>query len=145
MAVCATCKAKIKGSIKVTSNYIQHYKTKHPEKYNVYKEEKTTFKALRQKGSKQCELDDKILNFVVSSHSPMSIVENEDFIALIKMKTDNLIVKSRKHLQDQLDDKFKRMEGNIKTSLEKVTTKIFLLKDTLYPKYICIKGCNRVK
>ncbi|XP_070072370.1 uncharacterized protein [Drosophila takahashii] len=108
LAACQFCPStsrKLRGSIKVTSNFINHLKDKHSAEYDEYLREKQQLsKRARKGGVRQAAFDEKVLKFVVDSFSPLSIVENPSFEALF----EEMPVKApgRKMLTKILDDKF---------------------------------------
>ncbi|KNC22209.1 hypothetical protein FF38_01885 [Lucilia cuprina] len=72
IAVCLICGTKIKGSKKVASNFLQHYRNQHVKEYKEFKHMKSDKKSSKDLNKKK--FDEKVLKFIRSSFSPMSAV-----------------------------------------------------------------------
>ncbi|KAI8119379.1 hypothetical protein CVS40_9270 [Lucilia cuprina] len=70
IAVCLICGTKIKGSKKVASNFLQHYRNQHVKEYKEFKHMKSDKKSSKDLNKKK--FDEKVLKFIRSSFSPMS-------------------------------------------------------------------------
>lgn len=103
VALCKICpnNLKIKGSLRVSSNFIQHLKQKHPQHFNEFAEKKTEF-AQKTRDTKNI-FDEKLVKFLANTYSPLRIVENPTFIDLFKETSVEL--KSRKVITAMLNQK----------------------------------------
>lgn len=103
-AVCKTCDKTIKGKKGVTSNFITHYKKKHPKEYDLYSKEKSSAAA---GANDQNKFDKKILNFLSDAMLPISIVDRTSFKLLFDGTGLNL--KCRQTYVGQLENLHKKI------------------------------------
>ncbi|KAL7741796.1 hypothetical protein ACLKA6_012024 [Drosophila palustris] len=107
VAACQVCPKlkKIRGSLKVTSNFINHLKERHHNENDEFLIEKDhSSKRARKGGFRQSDFDEKVLKFVVDTCVPLSTVDHPSFSALFD--NNNVVVPGRKKLTKMLDDKF---------------------------------------
>ncbi|KAI9576781.1 hypothetical protein GQX74_010763 [Glossina fuscipes] len=111
VGVCHNCGAKIKGSLKVSSNFICHLKSKHPDVYKEFLKQKsetsvprcvrksegthsirqengpypteTTLLTSSTKSEKQDQFHYKLLDFLIGTCQQFSLVESAYFIDLL--------------------------------------------------------------
>uniref|UniRef100_A0A1A9ZY38 Uncharacterized protein n=1 Tax=Glossina pallidipes TaxID=7398 RepID=A0A1A9ZY38_GLOPL len=111
VGVCHNCGAKIKGSLKVSSNFICHLKSKHPDVYKEFLKQKsetsvprcvrksegthstrqengpypaeTTMLTSSTKNEKQDQFHYKLLDFLIGTNQQFSLVESTYFIELL--------------------------------------------------------------
>lgn len=114
-AVCKTCDKTIKGKKGVTSNFITHYKKKHPKEYDLYSKEKSSAAA---GANDQNKFDKKILNFLSDAMLPISIVDRTSFKLLFDGTGLNL--KCRQTYVGQLENLHKKNTERLKTLIKTV-------------------------
>ncbi|XP_055920167.1 uncharacterized protein LOC129951844 [Eupeodes corollae] len=155
---CATTKI-IKGSLNITSNFIQHLKKRHRIKYEEYLKEKNdigksqrpmvvdrTSNSFNEK-STISEFDENILTFVIENTLPLSIVESPSFMALFR--GTGLVTCTKKQMMNMLDTKYYGMMTRLSDTLTSVpyvctTLNVWLCKRKYIFGYTChwIDGTN---
>lgn len=113
IAVCQVCNKKIKGSLRVSSNFIKHLKKEHPQKLGDLKARKEENR--RTRGRKSSFVED-ILNFICSTASPLSIIDDKSFKNLFPGKQ----IPSRRTITRLLLETQNKFIKDIVTKLEKV-------------------------
>ncbi|XP_075169021.1 uncharacterized protein LOC142241154 [Haematobia irritans] len=118
VCTCHTCGVKIKGSLKVSSNFICHLKNKHPEVYHEFLKHKTdnglsfgrvSKKIYQQRYSpyspmanvnvaqsneKQEKFDQKVLQFLLATNQSFDVVENPNFLKLFEFVDSSLQIRN---------------------------------------------------
>ncbi|XP_059226388.1 uncharacterized protein LOC106096290 isoform X2 [Stomoxys calcitrans] len=110
VCTCHTCGVKIKGSLKVSSNFICHLKNKHPEVYQEFLRQKADFSApyvrswkkinshrvnpylpttpllnnFIQNNEKQEQFQQSVLRFLLATNQTFDVVENPSFLKLFE-------------------------------------------------------------
>lgn len=118
-ATCLVCKIVIKGAVGVTSNFITHYRRKHPASFQLYAAEKNNVTNSKKKTeSKQAVFDKKVLSFIADCMLPLSIVEKKTFKQLFI--GTGLKVLSRPSIVKLMNDERNVMVSSIKKIMENV-------------------------
>lgn len=108
---CVACNKVICGFTGVSSNFISHLRVRHPEIHKEY----LTKKCNNQNLSIQSNFDKKLIEFLVDSGLPLSLVERQSFINLIE--GIGLKLMSRQTAMKKLEEHHKRMEESVKAEL----------------------------
>ena len=111
---CKTCKEKVKGSFKITSNFYTHLKNHHPEMHEIVtlndgaqQTDITTFMAGNRSKyphshPKQILISSIVVNFIAHDLIPLSVVESDAFRALFSEIDPRFTLPSRSHIQSKL-------------------------------------------
>ncbi|XP_053964902.1 uncharacterized protein LOC128867566 [Anastrepha ludens] len=124
VAACQFCDADklVKGPLKVTSNFVQHLRSRHFKEYNMYLKEKfnSSTRCRRSLNKQPAPLPfiEKVLNFILLSNVPVSVVEESAFIELFRGTGQTMC--SRAQLLARLDDTHACFVDNVKHSLQEV-------------------------
>ncbi|XP_067625857.1 uncharacterized protein [Eurosta solidaginis] len=108
---CVACNKVICGFMGVSSNFISYLRVRHPEIYKEY----LTKKSNKQNLSIQSNFDKKLIEFLVDSGLPLSLVERQSFINLIE--GIGLKLMSRQTAIKKLEEHHKRLEESVKVEL----------------------------
>lgn len=100
----------------MTSNFVTHLKRKHPSEYDNYVKKRKTESSVKRVESKQELFNEDILNFVVQTASPLSIVDNLYFRRMFEHRV-GLKIPSRRVISDNLHKRFDKIKSNIKKSM----------------------------
>lgn len=122
-AKCCLCTNKrtiIKGSLGVTSNFVTHLKRKHLPEYETYVKKRKLQATKKNVLTKQELFQKDILDFVVQTTTPLSIVDNSYFRKLFEHRI-NLKIPSRRIISGDLNSRFDALKSNIKNSIAKNT------------------------
>uniref|UniRef100_A0A1A9X312 Uncharacterized protein n=1 Tax=Glossina brevipalpis TaxID=37001 RepID=A0A1A9X312_9MUSC len=132
VGVCHNCNAKIKGSLKVSSNFICHLKSRHPDVYKEFLKQKseTSFpRALRKSerslssrqengpnptestllispiaNENQDQFHYKLLDFLIGTDQQFSLVESAYFIDLLKFCNKPVQLKPAEYYKQLVKD-----------------------------------------
>ncbi|KAI8122749.1 hypothetical protein CVS40_6376 [Lucilia cuprina] len=104
IAECNVCFSKIKGSLRINSNFLGHLQRQHPSQYVTFQSEKNN----SQEVCKTTTFDQRVLDFVANTYSPLSIVDSPFFKNLFI--GTNRIVKSRRAMTTLLKEKSVRFQ-----------------------------------
>lgn len=121
VAACQFCHADklVKGPLKVTSNFVQHLRSYHFKEYNMYLQEKfsSSMRCRRTLNRQPATIPfiEKLLNFILLSNVPVSVVEEPSFIELFR--GTGLSMCSSSQLLAHLDETHTCFVENIKRSL----------------------------
>ncbi|XP_017468362.1 PREDICTED: uncharacterized protein LOC108360538 isoform X2 [Rhagoletis zephyria] len=121
VAACQFCDTDklVKGPLKVTSNFVQHLRSHHFKEYNMYVQEKfhSNIRGRRTLTRQPTTMPfiEKLLNFILLSNVPVSVVEEPSFIELFQ--GTGLAVCSSSQLLARLDESHTCFVENIKRSL----------------------------
>uniref|UniRef100_A0A1I8NJF1 Uncharacterized protein n=1 Tax=Musca domestica TaxID=7370 RepID=A0A1I8NJF1_MUSDO len=113
IAICQVCQKHVKGSIKVSSNFILHMRSKHPKKYAEFKAKKNEN---RQKTGRKSALSEDVLNFLCDTCSPLSLIESKSFLKLFPGKK----MPSRRSITRLLSDSNQKYVHKLSIALENV-------------------------
>ena len=96
-STCETCKEKVKGSLKITSNFYTHLKNHHPEIYetvtasNGAQQTNITFFISGNRSKyppshpKQIQLSNMVVNFIARDLMSLSVVESRVGVKLFQI------------------------------------------------------------
>lgn len=115
IAVCQVCNKNLKGSLRVSSNFIKHLKKEHPQKFSALKAKKDENRRMR--GGKSL-LSEDILNFICSTASPLSIIDDQSFQNLFPGKN----IPSRRSITRLLLETQTKYIKKITFDIEKIET-----------------------
>ncbi|XP_011184223.2 uncharacterized protein LOC105213237 isoform X2 [Zeugodacus cucurbitae] len=124
VAACQFCDADkfVKGPLRVTSNFVQHLRSRHFKEYNMYLQEKfnSSSRCRRTLNRQPAQLPfvEKVLNFILTSNVPVSVLEEPSFVELFR--GTGLTMCSCTQLLARLDDMYGGFVENIKRNLEDI-------------------------
>ncbi|XP_039954065.1 uncharacterized protein LOC120770555 isoform X2 [Bactrocera tryoni] len=124
VAACQFCDNDkfVKGPLRVTSNFVQHLRSCHFKEYNMYLQEKfnSSTRCRRSLNRQQTQLPfvEKVLNFILLSNIPVSVLEEPSFVELFR--NTGLTMCSCAQLLARLDDMHVGFVENIKRNLEEI-------------------------
>lgn len=113
IAKCRVCQKEVKGSLRVTSNFILHLRTKHPKKYAEFIKEKEVTKNI---AGRKSEFSENILNFLCDTCSSFNLIENKSFLKLFPGKK----MPSRRSITRLLADSNQKQILKLSMALENV-------------------------
>lgn len=124
VAACQFCDTDkfVKGPLRVTSNFVQHLRSRHFKEYNMYLQEKfnSSNRCRRSLNRQPAQLPfvEKVLNFILLSSVPVSVLEEPAFVELFR--GTGLTMCSCAQLLARLDDMHGSFIENIKHNLEEI-------------------------
>ncbi|XP_014091234.2 uncharacterized protein [Bactrocera oleae] len=124
VAACQFCDTDkfVKGPLRVTSNFVQHLRSRHFKEYNMYLQEKfnssTRCRRSLNRQPAQLPFVEKVLNFILLSNIPVSVLEEPSFVELFR--GTGLTMCSCAQLLARLDDMHGGYVENIKRNLEEI-------------------------
>lgn len=110
----------------MTSNFLQHLKTRHPQHHNEYLLQKKSDVLPSRSETKHKKFEAKVLKFVVTTFSPLSIVEHPAFVMLFENENISL-----RCIANLLDLKYADMITRIKSDLNLVRNNLTYFVDTI--------------
>ncbi|CAF1108654.1 unnamed protein product [Brachionus calyciflorus] len=139
---CNFCKSVIRASIKITSNWVGHLRTNHPEEFKNYSELKEksaqsfhvkrnvvanlhnfvrVTKKFNYNHPIQRKLDKQLVRLVVNSSMPLSLIDHPDFKLFLYQLNSQFRTSSRKRLSNTLvpmlyNDVFNKINLKLKES-----------------------------
>uniref|UniRef100_A0A0K8VE47 BED-type domain-containing protein n=2 Tax=Bactrocera latifrons TaxID=174628 RepID=A0A0K8VE47_BACLA len=124
VAACQFCDNDkfVKGPLRVTSNFVQHLRSCHFKEYNMYLQEKfnssTRCRRLLNRQQTQLPFVEKVLNFILLSNIPVSVLEEPSFVELFR--GTGLTMCSCAQLLARLDDMHGGFVEDTKRNLEEI-------------------------
>ncbi|XP_055839992.1 uncharacterized protein LOC129907693 [Episyrphus balteatus] len=160
LAQCTFCTSTkiIKGSLNITSNFIQHMKKRHRVQYEEYLREKneigksprtmltrtitttSSSSILNEVTVTDSEFDGKVMAFIVEHGLSPSIVESPSFLDLFD--GTGFVVCTKNHLMNALDRKYSQVIAKLQETLSEVshlctTLNVWLYKGRYIFGYTC--------
>ena len=119
-ALCLLCKPEkkvIKGHRITNSNFMKHFKRKHPESFKKY-EDSRQVSSLKQtpldfsgKRISQAQFETRILDFLIDTMSAIALIEKETFINMFAGL--NVDIMTRKTAMRKIAEKFRKQKEEI--------------------------------
>ncbi|XP_073813489.1 uncharacterized protein isoform X2 [Musca autumnalis] len=137
VAICHTCGTKIKGSLKVSSNFLCHLKSKHPDVYQDFNRQKsksdytvTSTKHCKRNSNnrispypasntvvnktmeKQEQFHYKLIQFLIATNQTFDVVQNPSFLELFRFTDIPIEIGPVNYYKKLVSDacEYKRME-----------------------------------